>query len=175
MSKMYQNRIIWRMKKMFGKFLKKSTKIEFTVNGKPPKKIKPSLWSENSKQTQLVIDLRQKAYESSKKVGLDGHFHGPVKLTLTVYDSNPLERKDRPDYLGDLDALIGGVFESLQPSPLENNKLIIHPKFKEKNEIRHDVALIVADDAQISTTIAQKRKSKKTFYDVIIETDDIED
>ena len=82
-------------------------KIEFTVKGKPPKKTKPSLWSENSKQTQLVIDLRQNAYEEIKKIGLKQHFHGPVKITLTVHDPNPLERKDRPDYLGDLDALIG--------------------------------------------------------------------
>ena len=144
-------------------------KIEFTVKGKPPKKTKPSLWSENSKQTQLVIDLRQNAYEEINKIGLKQHFHGPVKITLTVHDPNPLERKDRPDYLGDLDALIGGVFESLQPSPPENNNLTIHSKFKEKNEIRHDIALIVADDAQISTTVAQKRKNEKTFYNIIIE------
>jgi len=156
---------------MFGKFLKKSTRIEFSVDGKPPKKTKPSLWSENSKQAQLVLDLRQKAYDASKKIGLNKHFHGPVKLTLTVYDPNPLERKDRFDYLGDLDALIGGVFESLQPSPPEINKLEIHPLLKEKKEIRHDVALIVADDAQIVMTIAQKRKNKKTFYTVMIETD----
>jgi len=79
---------------MFEKFLKKPTRIKFSVDGKPPKKTKPSLWSENSNQTQLVLDLRQKAYDASKKAGLDEHFHGPVKLTLTVYDPNPLERKD---------------------------------------------------------------------------------
>lgn len=157
---------------MFGKFLKKSTRIEFSVDGKPPKKTKPSLWSENSNQTQLVLDLRQKAYESSKKVGLNEHFHGPIKLKLTVYDPNPLERKDRSDYLGDLDALIGGVFESLQPSPPENNNLKIHHLLKEKKDIRHDVALIIADDAQIATTEAKKRENKKTFYTVMIEVDD---
>jgi len=156
---------------MFSKFLKKPTKIDFSVDGKPPKKTKPSLWSENSNQTQLVLNLRQKAYEASKKVGLNGHFHGPVKLTLTVYDPNPLERKDRPDYLGDLDALIGGVFESLQPSPPENNNLKIHPLLKENKEIRHDVALIIADDAQITKTISQKRKHSRTFYTVLIEKD----
>jgi len=105
--------------------------IEFSVNGKPPKKIKPSLWSKNSKQTQLVLDLRQKAYEASKGE-LDEHFHGTVKLTLTVYDPNPLKRKDRHDYLGDLDAYVAGVFESLQPSPPEINKLDIDPLLKEK-------------------------------------------
>jgi len=157
---------------MFGKFLKKSTRIEFTVDGKPQKKTKPSLWSENSNQTQLVLDLRQKAYDYSKKVGQNEYIHGPVKLTLTVNDPNPLERKDRFDYLGDLDALIGGVFESLQPSPPENNKLKIHPLFKENKEIRHDVAVIIADDAQITKTVSQKRENKKTFYTVLIEKDD---
>ncbi len=156
---------------MFGKFLKKPSRIEFTVNGKPPKKTKPSLWSENSNQTQLVLDLRQKAYDYSKKVGQNVYLHGPVKLTLTVYDPNPIERKDRPDYLGDLDALIGGVFESLQPSPPENNNLKIHPLLKENKEIRHDVALIIADDAQITKTISQKRKHSRTFYTVLIEKD----
>ena len=146
--------------------------IEFSVDGKPPKKIKPSLWSENSNQTELVVNLRQKAFEASKKAGLNEPFHGPVKLTLSVYDPNPLERKDRHDYLGDLDALVGGVFESLQPSPPENNKLKIHSLFKENKEISHDVALIVADDAQISTTVAKKRKNEKTFYTIIIEPDE---
>ena len=158
---------------MFDKFLKKSPRIQFTVDGKPPKKVKPSLWSENSKQTQLILDLRQRAYEESKKCGLHEHFHGPVKLTLTVYDPNPFERKDTHDYLGDLDALIGGVFESLQPSPPEDNNLIIDPLLKEKKEIRNDIALIIADDAQITTTVARKRKNKKSFYTVLIETDDL--
>jgi len=148
--------------------------IEFTVDGKPPKKIKPSLWSVNSNQTELVVKLRLKAFEASKIAGLNEPFHGPVKLTLSVYDPNPLERKDRHDYLGDLDALVGGVFESLQPSPPENNKLEIHSLFKENKEISHDVALIVADDAQISTTVAKKRKNEKTFYTIIIEPDDSE-
>ena len=148
--------------------------INFSVDGKPPKKIKPSLWSVNSNQTDLVVNLRQKAFEASKIAGLNEPFHGPVKLTLSVYDPNPLERKDRHDYLGDLDALVGGVFESLQPSPPENNNLEIHSLLKENKEISHDVALIVADDAQISTTVAKKRKNEKTFYTIIIEPDESE-
>ena len=148
---------------MFGKFLKKSNKkrIEFTVDGNPPKKNKPSMWSKDSLQTKKVLDLRQKAYDSSRGVEI---FHeGPVKLILTIYDSNPLERLGRNDYLGDLDALIGGVCDALQPAPPENNKLQIHDSFKEKNEIRHDVELIIADDAQITTTVSRKRKNKKTI------------
>jgi len=149
-------------------------RIEFSVDGKPPKKTKPSLWSENSKQTDLVIKLRQKAFEASKKSGLNDHFHGPVKLTLTVYDPNPLERKDRHDYLGDLDALVGGVFESLQPSPPEINKLEIDPLLKNSKEIGSDIPIVVSDDAQIATIQAKKRKNEKTYYTVIIESDDSE-
>ncbi len=157
---------------MFGKFLKKPIRIKFSVDGKPPKKTKPSLWSENSNQTQLVFDLRQKAYEFSRKAGLNDHIHGPVKLSLTIYDPNPLERKNRPDYLGDLDSLIAGVFESLQPSPPEDNELVIHPLLKEIKEIRNDVALILSDDAQITSTVSQKRKkSGKPYYTVLIEKD----
>lgn len=149
----------------------KRPRVEFSVDGKPPKKTKPSLWSVNSNQTQLVIDLRKKAYESAKDAGLEGHFHGPVKLTLHVYDPNPFERIDKHDYLGDLDALVGGIFESLQPAPPEVNNLEIHQKLKQIAEIRHDVALIVSDDAQISTTDAKKRKHEKSFYTVEIEED----
>jgi len=116
----------------------------------------------------LILD--KKPTKLSKKAGLE-YFHGPVKLTLTVYDPNPVDRKDRHDYLGDLDSLIQGVFDSLQPSPPEINKLEIHPRLKETKEIRHDVALIIADDAQITTIVSKKRKSDKTFYTVLIEKD----
>jgi len=159
---------------MFKKFLKKSHLIKFSLDGKPPKKTTGSLWSENSNQTELVVDLRKKAFDASKKAGFNHHFHGPVKLTLTVYAPNVLERKDRHDYVGDLDALVGGVFESLQPAPTNNDELIVDPALKDKKDFGSHLPLIVADDAQIATIVAKKRKNKKTFYTVIIEDDDIE-
>jgi len=132
------------------------------------------MWSEKSPQTKKVLKLRRKAFEESKKRGLTKPFNGPVKLTLTVYDPNPLQRKDRHDYLGDLDSYVAGVFESLQPSPTETNKLKIHSLLKGNKKISHQVAIIVADDAQISSIVAKKRKNKKTSYSVIIEPDDAE-
>ena len=156
---------------MFERFLKKPKRVEFSVDGKPPKKSKPSMWSQDSNQTQLVFNLRQKAYETMQKYGLE-NFHGPVKLTLTVYDPNPIERADRHDYLGDLDSLIQGVFDSLQPSPPEINNFNIHQAFKETPEIRHDVPLIIADDAQITCTVSQKRKNENPYYTVLIESDE---
>lgn len=149
----------------------KTNKIKFTVEGKPPKKTKPSLWSENSKQTKLVTNLRQKAYDASKELG-DEYLHGPIKLSLTVYDPNPEIRVNRPDYLGDLDALIGGIFEVLQASPPENNGLVIHSDLKNNDEIKHDIPLIIADDAQITTTVSKKRVAEKPYYIVSIERDE---
>jgi len=152
---------------MFGK----KNIIKFKVDGKPPKKTTGSLWSENSKQTELVVNLRKNAFEASKKKGLNIPFQGPIKLTLTIYDPNPLERKDRHDYLGDLDSYIAGVFESLQPLPPEINKLKIDSSLKDNKEISYDMVSIVADDAQIASIIAKKLENKKPSYTVIIEAE----
>lgn len=156
----------------FSKFFQKSPSIEFPVDGKPPKKdAVDSIWSEDSKQAKLIFNLREKAFEASKKAGMSGCFHGPVKLELTVYAPNILERKDRNDYAGDLDAFIGGVFDSLQPAP-KNSTLKLHPMFNDRKDIGAAVSLIVADDAQIVTTVAKKRKNQQTFYTVLIEAED---
>lgn len=150
--------------------LKGRDRIEFTVEGRPPKKTKPSLWSENSNQTQLVINLRQKAYEESKTLD-DEYLEGPIRLALTVYDPNPETRIDRSDYLGDLDSLLGGVFEVLQASPPENNGLRVHCDLKDNDEIRHDRPLIISDDAQITTTVSKKKRAERQYYTVSIERD----
>lgn len=156
---------------MFKNFLKKSNRIEFTVLGKPPKKTVGSMWSENSNQIQLVLDLRKNAYEAIKKTKLNELFSGPVKFTLTVYAPNILIRKDRYDYLGDIDSLIGGVFEALQSAP-NNPDLKIHPLLKNVENIGSDVPLIVSDDAQVTTAIGKKIKSTgDTSYHVLIESD----
>ena len=146
-------------------------RISFDVEGKPPKKnAAGSIWSKKSKQAQLIFNLREKAFEASTKAGLKDHFHGPIKLELTVYAPNILERKGTHDYVGDLDAFIGGVFESLQPAS-KNKELFPHHMFDNKKDIGADVPLIVTDDAQIVTTIAKKRKNKKVFYTVSIEAE----
>jgi len=155
---------------MFEKFFKKTNGIEFTVEGKPPKKTIGSMWSENSNQTPLVIKLRQSAFEASQKIDFT-HLHGPVKLSLTVHAPNVLERKDRHDYLGDIDALIGGVFEALQAAP-DNPELKIDPVLKNAKNIDSDKSLIVSDDAQVTTTIGKKiQRYGNPSYTVVIEPD----
>ncbi len=145
--------------------------IEFHVYGKPPKKTTGSIWSVKSTQTDLVINLRQKAFDASQEKGLKEPIQGPVRLELIVYASNILERKDRHDYLGDLDALVGGIFESLQPAPKNNPELDIDPKLKNGGDIASDKPIIVSDDAQITSIVAKKIKNEKPSYTVIIEKD----
>jgi len=158
---------------MFDKFLKKSKIIEFTVCNKPPKKMSTgSMWSENSNQIELVKNLRQKAFDAIQKVRMNEPFHDSVKLTLTVYAPNILIRKDRHDYLGDIDSIVGGVFEALQPAPT-NPDLKVHPELKNAKDIGSDVPLIVSDDAQITTAIGKKiKRDGKISYTVLIEKDD---
>jgi len=153
-------------------FLKKSNRIKFTVTGKPPKKTIGSMWSENSNQVQLVLNLRKNAFEAIKKIKLREPFHGSVKLTLTVYAPNVLIRKDRHDYLGDIDSLIGGVFEALQQAPT-NPDLKVHPELKNARDISSDVSLIVSDDAQVTTALGKKiKRDGEISYTVLIESDD---
>jgi hypothetical protein len=67
--------------------------------------------------------------------------------------------------------LVSGVFESLQPAPKNNPELQIHPALKNVKNIGSEIPLIVADDAQITTTITKKRTNQKIFYTVLIEAD----
>lgn len=154
---------------MLSRFFKKQKRVEFSVNGKPPKKTTGSLWSERSNQTELVLNLRQKAFDASQKAGFDAILHGSVKLTLTVYAPNILERKNRHDYLGDLDALVGGVFEALQPAPNTNPDLKVHSMLKNAKNVGSDIALIVGDDAQIASIVANKVFDTTEHYTVIVE------
>ena len=61
-------------------------RIKFSVDGKPPKKTKRSLWSKKSNQTNSVIKLRQSAFEACNKIRLNE----PLQILFDLYES----RKD---------------------------------------------------------------------------------
>jgi len=150
---------------IFNKFLKKSRRIQFSVKGKPPKKTtEGSCWT--SKEVSHVFKLRKSAFEKRKKINMTDCFHVPVKLELTVYDSNITQRKDSHDYVGDLDSIVAGVCESLQPA---DNQVISVPEFDGCGEFGPKVPLILDDDAQVVEIIAKKIQDKNTHYSVIIQ------
>lgn len=140
--------------------------ISFTVNGKPPKKSDGSCWG--NKEAKYVIKLRERALEARTEAGLDSCFKGPVKLELTVYAENVMNRSNTSDYLGDLDTLIAGVMESLQPAPTVNKEMKIHQILKEREDIGYKIPLILKDDSQVVTITAKKIPSRKSYYVISI-------
>ena len=145
-------------------------RISFDVEGKPPKK---SNWGTDD--ADLVIKFREEALKARMNLGLSDCFHESVKLNLIVYAPNTTEMKykqtgddDPKRYVGDLDSLVAGVCEYLQPAPT-NPELEINPILNEKKEIGRDVALIVKNDSQIVEINAKKIRDETLHYHVEIE------
>ena len=145
--------------------------ISFDVEGKPPKK---SNWG--TEDADLVIKLREEALKARTEAKLSECFLEPVKLNLIVYAPNTLDMNykqsgdDDPNrYVGDLDSLVAGVCEYLQPAPT-NPELKINPILKEKKEVGPDVALIVKNDSQIVEINAKKIHDKTLHYHIEIES-----
>ncbi len=79
-------------------------------------------------------------------------------------------RDDDPKkFIGDLDSLVAGVYEYLQPAPT-NPELKINPVFDGKDEIGSSVPLIIKNDAQIVEINTKKELDDKTHYHVEIIT-----
>lgn len=148
------------------KFWKKGNSIKFTVEGRPPKKSTGSCWG--NKEVEFVFKLREKALEARTKAHLSNCLDGPVKLELIVYAPNITKRKDTNDYVSDLDTLIAGVMESIQPAP-DNPDIKIDQIFQTRKDIGSSVPLIVQDDAQVVSIIAKKIESDDIHYSVVVE------
>ena len=154
---------------MFGKFLKKSTRIEFSVVGKPPKK---SQWGTDD--AHLIVKFREYALNARKNAVINECYDGPVKLNLIVYAPNivNIDYKQTGDddpqkFIGDLDSLVAGVCEYLQPAPT-NPDLEIHSVFNGRDEIGPTVPLIIKNDAQIIEINAKKELDDTLHYHVKI-------
>jgi len=144
-------------------------KISFDVSGKPPRK---SNWGKDVSQ---VIKLREEALNARKKAGLSNCFDRPVKLTLIVFAPNISDMSykqsgdDDPNrYIGDLDSLVAGVCEYLQPAPKTNPELDLS-QLDGKKEIGPHIALIVKNDSQIKKIDAKKIVNETLHYHVEIQ------
>ena len=158
---------------MFERFFKKSNKIEFKVQGKPPQK---SEWGGDN--ASLVIKLRKAALKAREKTGRDKCITSPVKLNLTVYAPNIDDRyykqtgdDDEKRFIGDLDSLIAGVCDYLSRAPEEPGRNNFNPSmlFDADPDVGPTVSLIIQDDSQIKIISAKKIISEKLFYIVEIE------
>lgn len=153
----------------FEEFWKKSQRIKFNVEGKPPRK---SGWSDDA---QLVLKFREAALNARTKARIEKCFDCPVKLKLTMFAPNLIDMDYKQDgdddpkrYVGDLDAFVAGVCEYLQPAP-KNEDLKIDQIFDIRNDIGRNVALIIKNDSQIVSITAKKVKDEVLHYAVEIE------
>jgi len=126
-------------------------------------------------QVWTVIRFREEALKARTEAERSDCFHESVKLNLIVYAPNPTDMNyvqkgdDDPNrYVGDLDSLVAGVCEYLQPAP-NNPDLKINPVLQEKKEIGPEVALIIENDSQIVEINAKKILGDRLHYSVEIE------
>lgn len=152
------------------KFDSQKNTVKFSVEGKPPRK---SSWG--NEDAHLVLRFREETLKARTRAGLSQCFNCPVKLKLTVFAPNitNINYKQEGDndpkrYVGDLDAYVSGVCEYLQRAP-KNPELNIDPILKERNDIGPDIDLIIENDSQIVSIVAEKIKDDALHYEVEIE------
>ncbi len=152
--------------------MEKSSIVNFIINGKPPRKHNnKSVWS-NPTEIPRIVQLREKALEARKNAGFDSYFNCPVRLDLTVFAPNIVDRdrkqtgNDDPNaYVGDLDTFVAGVCESLKPN-LELKPDFIFPG---KDDISPNKPINIKDDSLIVSIIAKKVEDGDIHYSVVVE------
>lgn len=145
---------------------KKVRVVKFEVQGRPPRKAAKSCWSDEGL---CVLKLREMALKYCLKLGLD-YFEGRVKLELTVYDQNITKREDAHDYHGDLDTLVAGVLDALQPAPMHPN-FKMDPILEKRGELDPTKPLLIKDDSQVVTIVANKLVGKPHYLVSISEVE----
>lgn len=139
----------------------KKQSVKFTVDGRPPRK--PG-WAID--EAVLILELRAKALEARTKAGLNDCFHHPVRLELTVFGPNIINKDDPQTYIGDIDSFLAGVCESLQAAK-ENAPLNLI--FSCRPDLNPSIPLIIENDSLVITAVARKIEDKTEHYTVLIE------
>jgi hypothetical protein len=144
-------------------------RIEFTVNGRPPKKHgEKSMWARND-EALFIFSLRKEAFKARSRAGLDDCLRSLIALELTIFAPKP-----RVESIGDLDNFITGICDGLQAA---DSKVLpfMHEIFLEPNskEIDPKKPLLFENDAKIMSIIAKKvalNQDQEIHYKVAIET-----
>jgi len=144
-------------------------KLEFDVDGKPPKK---SNWGKDN--ADMITKLREAALNARENNNIHECYTGPVKLNLIIYAPNIVDMNykqtgddDPKKFIGDLDSLVAGVCDYLHKGPKPGeNKFEPHQLFLDKPEIGPVVPLIIFDDSQIVEINAKKEEDNTIHYHV---------
>ena len=139
--------------------------IAFCVKGHPPKKIsEKSMWSIDN-QAPLLIELRKQALEARNRSGIDEPLKTRLSLELKLFGS-----EKELDEMGDLDNLLSGVCDALQPKP-NNPELVPSEIFNspELEDISPEKAILFENDSNVYKLYAEKRISTlEKYYAVIV-------
>ena len=134
--------------------------ITFCVKGHPPKKIsEKSMWSTDS-QAPLIIELRKQALEARRRAGLEEPIKTKLSLELKLFGS-----EKELDEIGDLDNILSGVCDALQPKP--NNPELVPSEIygsPEYEDISPEKVILFENDSNIYKLYAEKRTSKHEKY-----------
>jgi hypothetical protein len=140
--------------------------IEFTVEGRPPKKHgEKSMWALDG-EAPLIALLRKKAYEARLRAGLEC-FRDLVELGITVFVP-----ESQLETVGDLDNFIAGICDSLQAANVQI--LSLHPIFHvltEDDELHPKHPILIDDDAKVVSITGKKvalDESQPIHYKVVV-------
>ena len=139
-------------------------KIEFQVEGKPPKKDGAnSMWGKNS-EAQNIVNLRNAAFRKREET-IKEPFHSRVSLELIINaPESELER------MGDLDNFITGICDGLQAADprAKMNEIIIQDSF-----IDPRLPLLLFTDAKVFEISAKKVKSQGMIRNYIVRLEEL--
>ena len=142
-------------------------KINFKVEGIPPKKDGAnSMWGKE-KEAERIIRLRKEVLKEIKKQGIITPINSFMNFTIEIYlPSNKIESA------GDLDNFITGICDGLQKANNSSKKLIIHDFFEKENKDINPAISFIENDSKIISIFAKKfpSESKEEYYEITLET-----
>ena len=117
------------------------------------------MWSIDN-QAPLIIELRKQALKARNRSGLDEPIKTKLSLELKLFGP-----EKELEEIGDLDNLLSGVCDALQPKP-NNPELVPSEIFNspELEEISPEKAILFENDSNIYKLYAEKRISKHEKY-----------
>jgi hypothetical protein len=141
------------------------SKVEFTVDGRPPRKFRGgSVWSSDD-EAPLVKKLREHALQARNDVLMYQAFDCPVRLDITIYAKNTLYYRDSHNYVGDIDGFVSGVLEALESL----NEQVIPHKIFEDSKMNPKTAMLFENDAQVVEVHAKKIQSEDPSYIISVQ------
>ena len=139
-------------------------KIEFQVEGKPPKKDGAnSMWGKNS-EAQNIVNLRNAAFRKREET-IKEPFHSRVSLELIINaPESELER------MGDLDNFITGVCDGLQAA---DPRAKMSEVITQESIIDPRIPLLLFTDAKVFEISAKKVKSQEITWNYFIRLEEL--